>query len=125
MRNYNDLASLANLSAIAIEFHINETAKKEDYSNVKDLSKKLDELSKEHLDPISLFMLAEVIWTNNEELRGKEENDVYRQINLLAKDFACFKEFPRGRQEELRDVCIELSRKSMYYSDSYRLELAA
>jgi len=70
-------------------------------------------------------MLAEVIWPNNEDLKGKEKDDVYRQINLLAKDLACFKEFSRERQEELRDVCIELSKRSMYYSNPYRLGLAA
>jgi len=123
MRNYHDLASLANLSAIAIDFHINKKANEKDYSNVKDLSKKLDELSKEYLDPISLFMLADVIWTNNEELRKKEANDVYRQTNLLAKDLACFRKFPRERQEELRDICVELSKKSMYYSNPYRIGL--
>jgi hypothetical protein len=125
MRNYHDLAFLASLSAIAIDFHINKKANEKDYSNVKDLSKKLDELSKEHLDPISLFMLAEVIWPNKEDLKGKQDGNFYLQTNLLAKDLACFREFPRERQEELRDVCVELSKRSMYYSDSYGLELAA
>lgn len=123
MRSYHDLAHLANLSAIAIEFHINETAKKENYSNVKDLSKKLNEFSKEQLDPTGLIMLAEVIWSDDKDLIGKREDDVYLQANLLAKDLACFREFPRERQEELRDVCVELSKKSMYYSNPYRIGL--
>jgi len=119
------LAFLASLSAIAIDSHINEGVKEKDYSNVKELAKELDRLSKEQVDPTGLVMLAEVIWPNNEDLKGKEKYDVYRQINLLAKDLACFKEFPREGQEELRDVCVELSRRSMYYSNPYRLELAA
>ena len=125
MRNYHDLASLANLSAIAIDFHINKKANEKDYSNVKDLSKKLDELSKEQSDPIGLIMLADVIWPNKEDLKGKQDGDFYLQTNLLAKDLACFREFPKERQEELRDVCVELSKRSMYYSNPYRIGLAA
>lgn len=125
MKDYRDLAFLTSLSAIAIDFHINKKANEKDYSNVKELAKELDRLSKKQVDPTGLVMLAEVIWPNNEDLKGKEKDDVYRQINLLAKDLACFKEFPRERQEELRDVCVELSKRSMYYSNPYRLGLAA
>ena len=123
MRNYHDLASLANLSAIAIDFHINKKANEKDYSNVKDLSKKLDGLSKEQLDPAGLIMLAEVIWPNKEDLKGKQDGDVYLQTNLLAKDLACFREFPRERQEELRDVCVKLGKRLIY--PAYRVYLAA
>jgi len=125
MRNYRDLAFLTSSSAIAIDSHINGTAKKEDYSNVEELVKELYKRSKEQSNPTSLIMLAKVIWPNNEDLKGKKKDDVYLQTNLLAKDLACFREFPRERQEELRNVCIELSKRSMYYSDSYRLGLAA
>lgn len=119
------MAFLASLSAIAIDSHINGRVKEKDYSNVKELVKKLDGLSKEQSNPTGLIMLADVIWPDNEDLKGKEKDDVYLQINLLAKDLACFREFSRDRQEELRDVCVELSRRSMYYSDSYRIGLAA
>jgi hypothetical protein len=125
MKDYRDLAFLTSLSAIAIDFHINKKANEKDYSNVKELAKELDRLSKKQVDPTGLVMLAEVIWPNNEDLKGKEKDDVYLQINLLAKDLACFKEFPRERQEELRDICVELSKESMYYSNPYRLGLAA
>jgi len=125
MKDYRDLAFLTSLSAIAIDFHINKKANEKDYSNVKELAKELDKLSKKQSDPTGLLMLAEVIWPNNEDLKGKEKDDVYLQTNLLAKDLACFREFPRERQEELRNVCVELSRRSMYYSNPYRLELAA
>lgn len=125
MRNYRELASLANLSAIAIDSHINGRIKKENYSNIRALANELDKLSKKKLDPISHFMLAEVIWPDDKDLEGKKDDDVYPQTNLLAKDLACFEKFPRERQEELRDVCVELSERSMYYSNTYRLGLAA
>ena len=121
MRNYRGLAFLASLSAIATDLYINKGTKEKDYSNVKELAKELGKISKERLDPKGLLMLAEVIWPNNEDLKGKKEDDVYLQINLLAKDLDHFREFPKERQEELRYVCVELSKKSMYYSYPYRI----
>lgn len=118
------LALLASSSAIAIDSHTKERANKEDYSNVKELAKELDKFSKEKLDPRGLFMLAEVIWPDNKELLGKEDDDAYLQVNLLAKDLDYFRKFPRERQKELRDICVKLSKKSMDYSDPYRIGLA-
>lgn len=124
MRNYHNLAFLANLSAIAIDSHIiRGLANEKDYSNVKELVKKLDKFSKEKSDPTRLQMLAEVIWPDNKDLMEKEEDHAYLQVNLLAKDLDCFREFPRERQEELRDVCVKLSKKSMDYPDQYRIGL--
>ncbi len=123
MINYEDLAFLASESAIAIDSHIKGRVKEKDYSNVEELANKLDKFSKEQLDPIGLLMLAEVIWPNNKDLMGKREYHVYRQTNRLAKDLACFREFPKEKQEELRDVCVELSKKSKYYSIPDRIGL--
>ncbi len=116
MRNYRGLAFLTSLSAIATDLYINKGAKEKDYSNVKELAKELGKISKEQLDPKGLLMLTEVIWPNIEAWEGKKDDDVYLQINLLAKDLTHFREFSRKRQEELRDVCVKLSKKSMYYS---------
>ena len=123
MKDYRDLAFLTSLSAIAIDSHLNWRIKKKEYSYVKDLAKELDGLSKEQLDPAGLIMLAEVIWPNKEDLKGKQDGEVYLQTNLLAKDLACFREFPRERQEELRDVCVKLSKRLIY--PAYRIYLAA
>ena len=123
MRNYHDLAFLTSLSAITIDSHLNWRVKKKEYSYVKKLVKELDRLSKEQLDPAGLIMLAEVIWPNKEDLKGKQDGDVYLQTNLLAKDLACFREFPRERQEELKDVCVKLGKRLIY--PAYRVYLAA
>jgi len=123
MRDYRDLVFLTSLSAITIDSHLNWRVKKKEYSYVKKLVKELDGLSKEQLDPAGLNMLAEVIWPNKEDLKGKQDGDVYLQTNLLAKDLACFREFPRERQEELRDVCVRLSKRLIY--PAYRIYLAA
>jgi hypothetical protein len=123
MRDYRDLVFLTSLSAITIDSHLNWRVKKKEYSYVKKLVKELDGLSKEQLDPAGLIMLAEVIWPNKEDLKGKQDGDVYLQTNLLAKDLACFREFPRERQEELRDVCVKLSKRLIY--PAYRIYLAA
>ena len=123
MRSYRDLAFLASLSAITIDSYLNWRVKKKEYSYVKKLVKELDGLSKEQLDPAGLIMLTEVIWPNKEDLKGKQDGDVYLQTNLLAKDLACFREFPRERQEELRDVCVRLSKRLIY--PAYRIYLAA
>ena len=121
MRNYEKLDFLASLSAIAIDSHITEQANKKNYSNVRDLSKRLRMLSnKEELNPTGLLMFAKVIWPNDEDLKGKKDCDVYPQVNLLAKDLACFEELSREKQKELRNVCLELSKKSQYYSHLYK-----
>ncbi len=126
MRNYENLDFLASLSAIAIDSHITEQANKKNYSNVRDLSKRLRMLSnKEELDPTGLLMFAKVIWPNDEDLKGKKDCDVYPQVNLLAKDLACFKEFPIERQKELRNVCVGLSKKVAHYSNLYGLKLVS
>jgi len=123
MRNYRDLVFLTSLSAITIDSHLNWRVKEKEYSYVKKLANELDGLSKEQLDPAGLIMLAEVIWPNKEDLKGKQDVDVYLQTNLLAKDLACFREFPRERQEELRDVCVKLSKRLIY--PAYGIYLAA
>ena len=115
MRNYRDLAILASSSAIGIDSHIHGLIKEKNYLHIKELAKELEGLSKEKLSPTCLVMLGEVVWPNIEDWEGKKKDDVYLQTNLFAKDLACFKEFPRERQEELRDVCVELSERSMHY----------
>ena len=123
MRNYRDLAHLASLSAMVIDSYINNwRIKKKEYFYVKELIKELDRLSKERLDLGGLVMLAEVIWPNNEDLKRKEKDDVYLQTNLLAKNLARFREFSKEKQEELKDVCVDLSRRLMY--PAYRLYVA-
>ena len=74
---------------------MNKQAKKENYSNVKELANKLEELSKEQLDPTGISMFSEVIWLNHKDLQGKTEDDVYSHINSLAQDLAYFEKFPR------------------------------
>ena len=123
MENYRDLALLASLSAIGIDSHIHGLIKEKNYFHIKELAKKLGEFLKKQSDPTDLVMLGEVVWPNIEDWEGKKNDDVYLQINLFAKDLAYFKEFPRERQEELRDVCVELSKKSMYYSNPCRIGL--
>jgi hypothetical protein len=115
MKKYENLDILASFAAIGIDSHINKRAKKENYSNVKELANKLEEFSKEQLDPTGLSMFSEVIWLNHEDLKGKTEDDVYQHISSLAEDLARFEKFPQKRQEELRDICVRLSKRSASY----------
>jgi len=118
MNDYRGWGLLASLAARGINSHIEKEVKKKDHVIIKELAEKLDKLSKKQLDPVGLIMLLQVIWPNHEDLKEKKKEDVYLQTNLLAKDLACFRKFSRERQEELRDICIELSERA-YSSHIY------
>ena len=117
---YSNLSFEASNVAIAIDNHLLKRATPEEYQTVERLSDKLYGISKDD-DPTSKIMMAEIIWPNREDWKGKKVEDVELQTWLLAKDLSTFISFSRERQEGLRSICLELSNQARkYVPHSYR-----
>lgn len=91
------------------------------YQNINGISKYLYNISQSNrIDSTEDLMLAEAIWPNKEDLKGKRNDDLKFQIWLFAKDLELLTELPTERQEMLRDVCVDLSKSSLNCSRELR-----
>ena len=71
------------------------------------------------------MMMADTIWPNREDWKGKTVEDTKLQTWLFAKDLETLTELPREKQEELRGTCLSLSRNAQRYSRPFTLKLVA
>jgi len=51
--------------------------------------------------------------------KGKNTDEVVKQINLIAKDLKDFKSLARERQVSLTDFCVNLSKETAYHYTEY------
>jgi hypothetical protein len=109
--NLYDLVLLANNSAIEIDSNIIRKVYT-GYSYVRELAQEMENASRNYLDSTEILLFVEVIWPNEKDRIGRNVDEVYLQTNLLAKDLFHFSKFPKERQEELRNICVGLSRQA-------------
>jgi hypothetical protein len=105
---------LASRAAQGIDSYFRGKGKEEYYKHVDQIAKEIDSFSKDPRDLDWFGILTKIIWPIEENLKGVIE-DVYLQANLLAKDLLVFRELSTERQEELRDVCLEISKQARYH----------
>jgi hypothetical protein len=109
MRYYLDLSMDASLAAIAIDKYLRQKATQEEYENIDRLSKKLYGI-RDSYEPLSDLMMADVIWPNRRDWKGKKVGDTKLHTWLFAKDLSTLKDLSIGRQQELKEACLDLSR---------------
>ncbi|MCX6749326.1 MAG: hypothetical protein NTW17_01100 [Candidatus Pacearchaeota archaeon] len=120
-------ATFVSIVAMTIDKHAGgHYSTNEDYEAVNTLANKLDKLSEDPKDYLGLQSMVYIIWPKIKKEEGKTMDDICLQTNLLAKELRCFRELPTKRQEELRDVCLDLSKRiKVEENSSYRMGLAA
>ena len=109
------LPIIASGAALDIECYL-QGGEQSSSEYVNHLAEEVDRISKNPSIDNSV-MLTKLAWPNREDLKGKSIEEAYVWANLLAKDLKYFREFPREKQEELRDACMELS--DLFYEDMY------
>jgi len=78
------------------------------------------------IDPSTMCVLGEAIGLEN--LASRSGGEIYLQLNLASKELRNYKEISKERFENLRDFCIQLSRRTAgFQSNNYghRRNLAA
>ena len=91
------------------------------YPNIREISEYLYNISQNNkIDTTEGLMLAEAVWSNRKDWKGKREDYLKFQIRLFAKDLELLTQLSTERQEILRDACVDLSKSSLNYSRQLR-----
>ncbi len=111
MELYSNLPYDASEAAIDISNYILGEKHPINYQNIIKISEYLYNIPQnDWIDPHTTIMLAEGIWPNKKDWKGKTDGNLRVQTNLFAKDLASFTELSRKKQETLMNTCVDVSR---------------